>query len=253
MFITILKTTFDKLKCTMKDFLWGFQAEGGWKLPLLAQKRITRPKSLGGPGLKDPKTQANTLLAKWFTNALTGPHPKWFNLLQAYLSSTQCKNSAQLRCSSYSISNRILFGEINSIKHMPYTLHLWRAWSNVHLSLTLDLSSGPFPSHWIIEDVNLTPIFRNLIGEYKVWLVYTLSRLGIKSSTDLWSLVDDSWHLLQHPSSCLRTTSLITVQLTKSFITLLQISIPPNQPLVPNCKLLKWLDHDNGLNKIFHS
>lgn len=109
MFIKSSEKLAKKMVALSWDFLWGHNAEGGKRIPLIAWERLAWPKSEGGVGLKDFRSHSDTLLTQWFTKALDSPDSDWANtLFDANLSSAMWFNAKVIQWNRYTVRDRLL-------------------------------------------------------------------------------------------------------------------------------------------------
>lgn len=81
MYIATPAGTIKQINRMLKDFLWGFNKEGGHrKTHLVSWKRLTQSRENGGLGFKDRGSHAQALLCKWVTKTLDDPDIEWAQL-----------------------------------------------------------------------------------------------------------------------------------------------------------------------------
>jgi hypothetical protein len=64
-YIHMKKSTIDRIERMCREFLWGFNKQGGQKVPLIAWKQLTKLRKHGGLGIKDTAIHATALMARW--------------------------------------------------------------------------------------------------------------------------------------------------------------------------------------------
>lgn len=69
------------------------------------------------------------------------------------IQSDNSANNRQLRRQGYSETDRILLGDLKSIRAMPYTIGIWRAWTALRKHMTLNTHLGSLNPHWRVVDI----------------------------------------------------------------------------------------------------
>lgn len=110
-----------------------YNNEGGRRVSLVAWSRITQPKFEGGLGLKDLRSHANALLAKWLPVAVDSPQSspsKWTRMLEAHFLLFRWDNFRITRSTrhDYNLHDKILMCEARSLNCLQYMFRLWLNW-----------------------------------------------------------------------------------------------------------------------------
>ncbi|CAM6082402.1 unnamed protein product [Calypogeia fissa] len=182
-----------KIARLCKDFLWGFNKDGGRKLPLVAWEKLALPKIHGGLGFKDIFHHSGALLSRWLLKALDDPTSEWALLLAANLQMFWWINHRLLKKYCYNLTDRLLLGRPCGFSRLTYTDALWKPWSKLRENLIL-AEDSPLPGRWMIEDLlKVLPGFQALsLADSRV-LAACIGRLGVHTVQDLWSLRDRRW------------------------------------------------------------
>lgn len=127
MFIHLPKVACLQMIRLFRNFLWGFNKEGGRKIALVAWAKLCQSKELGGLGFKDILDHATTLLSKWAARLLDRPDSEWAKMYKVNLELARWKSGHILRRNLYTFEDRILFGTISDFGAMKYSTGLWGA------------------------------------------------------------------------------------------------------------------------------
>ncbi|CAM6097625.1 unnamed protein product [Calypogeia fissa] len=265
-----------KMNRLCKDFLWGFNKQGGRKLPLVAWDKLALPKIFGGLGFKSLKYHSRALLSRWFLQALDNPSSEWALLLHETLRLTRWINHQKVKKFRYQFSDLVLLGKPNSFGKLHYTGSLWKAWTILWDNLLL-CEGAHLKGRWLIEDLlRVLPGFQDLPLSDQKDLTCLIGRLGIKIVQNLWSSREGRWRLLLPQLHHIRGLDTLLRDLAERFLsTVTNLSIqtddalplPPSwqwtdrlaplqQFLIPNGRIYKQilpLCHDfERLNRIWH-
>lgn len=146
---------------------------------------MCKPKELGVLGFKH-LVHSIALLSKWVIATLDNPTSKWSMLFMDNINLGNWANNRQLHRKSYSTTDRILLGNLKSIRAMPYTIGIWRAWTTLQKHLTPNTHLGSLEPHWCVVDIlpylpGTNYLSSNLLNNVNS----TLKHIGIKDISDL--------------------------------------------------------------------
>jgi hypothetical protein len=120
MYTYMPKKSIKKIQRMCREFLWGFNKNGGRKVPLIAWARITKLRKHGGLGINDIKVQATALMARWPIKLINDSNSTWGKLFTANLNSLAWKEKKKIGRLGYSFVDKIIFSKPSGLLHKEH-------------------------------------------------------------------------------------------------------------------------------------
>lgn len=107
----------------------------------------------GGLGFRDLSDHANTLVGRWILYFLDDPSSKWAIMFEVNLKLLKWKDERIHRRNHYTLTDKILFGEVVSFGSCHYMEGIWKAWVELRKATSIRQHNCVILGRWRVTNL----------------------------------------------------------------------------------------------------